>query len=174
MRRYSGEIADYVDKTVEKAAETIRDSLASAPWLPDYVRPSRSRPPPPPIEIIHLSTYERIQDWVVKHKILTGVIVIGFGYVTYKVVKKSKLLRKTRRAKRARNGGRLEVVVVAGSPTLPLTKSLSLDLERRGFIVYIVCGTMEDEVTVQNLSRPDIKPLTIDITDVSQPAPASL
>lgn len=116
-----------------------------------------------------MTTLEQIQDWVVRHKVLTGVVVVVVGYVSYKTVKKSKLLRKSRRAKRARNGGRLEVVVIAGSPTLPLTKSLSLDMERRGFIVYIVCGTMEDEVMVQNLSRPDIKPLTIDITDVSQP-----
>jgi len=59
------------------------------------------------------------------------------------------------------------VVVLAGSPTLPLTRSLSLDLERKGFVVFIVCNTIEDEMMVQNLARPDVRPLTIDITDVS-------
>ena len=108
-----------------------------------------------------------MQRWVVRHKIVTGIVVVSIGYVSYRIVAKGRLLRKTRRAKRARNGGRLEVVVVAGSPTLPLTKSLSLDLERRGFIVYVVCSTMDDELIVQNFSRPDIKPLNIDITDVS-------
>ncbi|KAI0121233.1 hypothetical protein BJ170DRAFT_152215 [Xylariales sp. AK1849] len=165
IRRYSGEVADFVDKSVEKAADTVRDSLASAQWLPDYIRPTPPSRPPPVAIVVPMSTYERVHDWVVKHKMLSGVIVVVVGYVTYKAVKKSKLLRKSRRAKRARNGGRLEVVVIAGSPTLPLTKSLSLDMERRGFIVYIVCSTMEDEVMVQNLSRPDIKPLSIDITD---------
>jgi len=114
-----------------------------------------------------MSTIERMQDWVVRHKILTGVMVVTVGYVTYKAVRKTKHMRKSRRAKRARNGGRLEVVVVAGSPSLPLTKSLSLDLERRGFIVFVVCSTIEEEMMVQNLSRPDIKPLSIDITNVS-------
>lgn len=59
------------------------------------------------------------------------------------------------------------MVVLAGSPTLPLTRSLSLDLERKGFVVFIVCNTIEDEMMVQNLARPDVRPLTIDITDVS-------
>lgn len=135
--------------------------------MPDYVRPKA--PPPPAVQIVPVSTYERFSDWISRHKLLTGAIVVGIGYATYRTVRAGKLLRKTRRAKRARNGGRLEVVVIAGSPTLPLTKSLSLDMERRGFIVFIVCNTIEDEVAVQSLSRQDIKPLGIDITDVSVP-----
>ncbi|KAI1414103.1 DUF1776-domain-containing protein [Hypoxylon sp. FL1857] len=164
IRRYSGDVAEYVDKTIDKVAEEIRDTLSTAPWVPDYVRPP---PPvrPPPVEIVPITTYERFSDWISRHKVLIGVVVVTIGYATYKTVRVTRGLRKPRRAKRARNGGRLEVVVIAGSPTLPLTKSLSLDLERRGFIVYIVCNTIEDEVTVQSLSRPDIKPLGIDITD---------
>jgi NAD(P)-dependent dehydrogenase (short-subunit alcohol dehydrogenase family) len=63
----------------------------------------------------------------------------------------------------------MEVVVIAGSPALPLTRSLSLDMERKGFIVFIVAGSHEDESMIQNLSRPDIRPLSIDITDVGSP-----
>lgn len=103
-----------------------------------------------------------------RHKIVSSVLVVAVSYAAYRAVRKTKLLRKSRRAKRARNGGRLEVVVIAGSPSLPLTKSLALDMERRGFIVYVVCGTIEEEVMVQNLARPDVKPLNIDITDVSR------
>lgn len=80
---------------------------------------------------------------------------------------KRKSNRKKRRARRAGNGARLEVVVVAGNPAEPMTRSVALDLERRGFIVYIVCNTIEEELLVQNESRPDIKPLMIDIVDVS-------
>jgi hypothetical protein len=80
---------------------------------------------------------------------------------------RNKKSRKKRRAKKASNGARLEVVVVAGPPSEPITRSISLDLERRGFIVYVVCNTIEDEVLVQNESRPDIRPLMIDIVDVS-------
>lgn len=64
----------------------------------------------------------------------------------------------------------MDVVVIAGSPALPLTRSLSLDLERKGFIVYIVCASHEDEIMVQKLARQDIQPLTIDITDVGYPS----
>jgi hypothetical protein len=113
-----------------------------------------------------MSRFEQIQEWVSRHKILTAVIIVSCGTVMFKGYQTSKSMRKTRRAKRARNGGRAEVVVIAGSPTLPLTKSLSLDMERRGFIVYIVCNAVEDEAMVQALSRPDIRPLGIDTTDV--------
>ncbi|KAI1265018.1 DUF1776-domain-containing protein [Xylariaceae sp. FL1019] len=164
IHQYSGNVAEYVDKAVDQAASSVRDALAASPWLPDMARP-RATPKPPPVQIVPLSTWERMQDWVVRHKILTGVIVCAFGYTTYRVVRQSRLLRKSRRAKRAKNGGRLEVVVIAGSPSLPLTRLLALDLERKGFIVYIVCNTIDDELLVQNLSRPDIKGLSIDITD---------
>ena len=103
-----------------------------------------------------------------KHKILTTVIVIAAGGLTYHIVNR-KSNRKKRRAKRAPNGARVEVVVVAGSPSEPITRSISLDLERRGFVVYIVCNTIEEEAMVQNESRLDIKPLMIDIVDVWPP-----
>ncbi|RYP78900.1 hypothetical protein DL771_000285 [Monosporascus sp. 5C6A] len=164
IRRYSGDVAEYVDKAVDGAAGHVREALMSASWLPESMRPE-GPPPPPPVQIVPLSTYERLQGWIVRNKILSGVFVVAVSYVTYRTVRHTKLLRKTRRAKRARNGSRLEVVVIAGSPTLPLTKSLALDMERKGFIVYIVCSSIEDEVLVQGLSRPDIKPLGIDITD---------
>jgi hypothetical protein len=64
----------------------------------------------------------------------------------------------------------MDVVVIAGSPALPLTRSLSLDLERKGFIVFVVSNSHEDEIMVQNLARPDIRPLSIDITDVRSPS----
>jgi hypothetical protein len=96
------------------------------------------------------------------------VIVFAVSGATYHIVKRS-MPRKKRRAKKASNGARLEVVVVAGSPSEPLVRSISLDLERRGFIVYIVCNTIEEEVLVQNESRQDVKPLMIDIVDVCPP-----
>ena len=58
------------------------------------------------------------------------------------------------------------MIVIAGSPNEPVCRSLSLDLERRGFIVYMLVGSIEDEHTVQNESRADIRPLNIDITEV--------
>ncbi|KAL9946861.1 hypothetical protein ACHAP6_004238 [Verticillium nonalfalfae] len=164
IRRYSDDIANQINSQVDRAAEVVRDTLSSAQWIPDSVRPtpvSRSVP----IEVIAVTRYEQVRDWMSRNKLVTGAAVAVFGVVVYKTYRSSSLYRKTRRAKRARNGGRLEVVVIAGSPTLPLTRSLSLDMERRGFIVFVVCNAVEDESMVHNMSRPDIKPLTIDATD---------
>lgn len=116
-----------------------------------------------------MGRFERLQNWIAEHKILTGMIVLTCGTVVYKGYYESRSMRKTRRARRARNGGRTDVVVIAGSPSLPLTRSLSLDMERRGFIVFIVCNAAEDESMVQAMKRPDVRPLSIDTTDVSLP-----
>ncbi|KAF4626972.1 hypothetical protein G7Y89_g11182 [Cudoniella acicularis] len=170
IRRYSNDVADYVDKHLEKVSNVLREALSSSQWIPEPVRP---KPPPlPPRTFIQAvsaptSTYTRIYSWVTNHKILTTVIVLVVGGVTYHIIKKKTNSRKKRRAKRAANGARFEVVIIAGSPSEPITRSLSLDLERRGFIVYIVCNTIEEEVAVHNEARQDIRPLMIDITDPS-------
>lgn len=57
-------------------------------------------------------------------------------------------------------------IVLAGPPNSPIIKSLSLDLERRGFIVYIVCSDMEEEQLVHGESRADVRPLHLDVADV--------
>lgn len=166
VRRYSTEVADVIEQHVDKIADQLRDTLSSQDWIPAAIRP---RPKPTPAAVLAgpFSLYDRASNWVSRHKVLTGLIVLSTGVVVYRGYRNSRYYRKARRAKRARNGARLEVVVIAGSPNLPLTRSLSLDMERRGFIVYIICNTIDDEVMVQNLSRPDIRPLGIDITDVS-------
>jgi NAD(P)-dependent dehydrogenase (short-subunit alcohol dehydrogenase family) len=131
------------------------------------MRPRPQRPLRPAVVPVPASMLARMQAWVWRHKILTGVVVVATGVIIYRSYRNSAMCRKTRRARRARSGGRIEVVVIAGSPTLPLTRSLSLDMERKGFIVFVVCNSVEDEMLVQSLSRPDIKALSIDITDVS-------
>lgn len=71
-----------------------------------------------------------------------------------------------RRAKRGKNGARTEVIVLASSPLSPLTMSLSLDLERRGFIVYIPVTSLPEEHSVQSEGRSDIRPLHLDVSSV--------
>ncbi|RDA89107.1 hypothetical protein CP532_2285 [Ophiocordyceps camponoti-leonardi (nom. inval.)] len=162
------DVADFVDRNVDRAASTIRNVLASSTWFPDSIRPSPAVKPPTSSAIpAAASRLELVQRWVARHKVVTGLVVVVCGTVAYSGYQKSRRRwpRKARRAKRARNGGRVEVVVVAGSPTLPLTKSLSLDLERRGFVVFVVCNAVEDEDLVHAFSRPDVRPLTIDTTN---------
>lgn len=58
--------------------------------------------------------------------------------------------------------------VLAGSPTSATTSALALDLERRGFIVYVITSTAEDEQHVRNQSRVDLLPLNVDLVYVSR------
>ncbi|KAF4125206.1 protein of unknown function DUF1776 [Geosmithia morbida] len=169
LRRYTDDVASFIDQHVDHAAHYVRDTISSQAWIPDSVKP---RPPPPPPAAAAASRLQAVQDWIANHKIITGVVVLACGTIAYKGYQHNQSMRKIRRAKRARNGGRTEVVVIAGSASLPLTKSLALDMERRGFVVYIVCNAAEDESTVSSLSRRDIRPLTIDTTDVSLPFPS--
>ncbi|SPJ75628.1 uncharacterized protein FTOL_05359 [Fusarium torulosum] len=162
-RKYSDIASEFIDKNVDRAAVVVRETLSTSEWVPESVRPKPAVQEV--VAVAALSRFERLQNWIAEHKILTGVIVLTCGTVVYKGYYESRSMRKTRRARRARNGGRTDVVVIAGSPTLPLTRSLSLDMERRGFIVFIVCNAAEDESMVQAMKRPDIRPLSIDTTD---------
>lgn len=56
--------------------------------------------------------------------------------------------------------------VIAGTATSPLTTALALDLERRGFIVYVITSSAEDEQHVRNQSRVDLLPLNLDVVYV--------
>ncbi|KAL5611689.1 hypothetical protein BROUX41_000733 [Berkeleyomyces rouxiae] len=163
LQHYTNNVADFVDKQIETAAGTVRSSLSSVDWLPSSIRPTLPTPPPEPV--VPQSMLETVQDWFMRNRVLIGVTVLVTGTVAYKTYRSTASARKVRRARRARNNGRIEVVVVAGSPTLPLTRALSLDLERKGFIVYIVCNGPDDELLLQRMGRPDIRPLGIDITD---------
>jgi len=73
--------------------------------------------------------------------------------------------RRRRRAKKSASGARTDVVVVAGAVANPLTSALYLDLERRGFVVYVIANTMEEENYVRSQSRADLLPLHLDLLD---------
>jgi len=165
-------VSDYVDQAtgflnvhVEKASGFVREQLATQPWVPEFARPIPPPPPPAPEVIETLTRWEATKDWFARNKYLIAFLTVATGVVAYKAYTKSQSVSKIRRARRAENGGRIEVIIIAGSPTLPLTRSLSMDLERKGFIVYIVCSSIEEEMMVQNLSRPDVRPLSMDITN---------
>lgn len=158
-------MADYVDKHLEIVSNVLRDALSQQEWL-GSARPRPSRPPPPRVRVVPKTALGRVCEWMDKNRWLTCAIVLATGGVIYYGVKKG-AGRKKRRAKRAANGARLEVVVLAGSPADPITKALSQDLERRGFIVYIVCNSEDEEALVHNESRSDVRPLLVDISDVS-------
>ena len=101
------------------------------------------------------------------HRALAAAILAFVGTGTFMVWRRRRAYRQKRRARRAANGARTEVVILAGSPHSPLTKSIALDLERRGFIVYIPVNSLAEEQTIHAELRADIHPLNIDVTSVS-------
>lgn len=47
-----------------------------------------------------------------------------------------------------------------------MTRAIAEDLERRGFIVYVVVQSAEEEHIIQTENRSDIRALHLDITTV--------
>jgi hypothetical protein len=107
-----------------------------------------------------------MQRWIGRHRALTAALVAFFGTGAVMLYQQKRAYRLKRRAKRANNGARTEVVVIVGTPESPVVKTLSQDLERRGFVVYIVVGSAQEEEKVQTNGRVDIRPLYMDITEV--------
>ncbi|KAK1823254.1 hypothetical protein LTR12_002327 [Friedmanniomyces endolithicus] len=158
-RRQFNEIADDVEKHFEQVAGQLRQ------WMPadsPFVRPlpAPKRLPPP-------STLQLAQRWVHQHRRVTAAVIafLVTGSVGTLIYVRSKNLRHKRRAKRSASGARTEVVVVAGAVANPVASALYLDLERRGFVVYVVASTQEDEQYIRSQSRIDLLPLHLDLVD---------
>ncbi|KAF2201776.1 DUF1776-domain-containing protein [Delitschia confertaspora ATCC 74209] len=165
IKKFTGDVFDASDRHFESVGSYIKEKLARAEWLPGVARPA---PPPPPHRLpstLSATYIERLQSWVLRNRALTAAIVAFFGTSTYLIYRENKGTRRKRRARRASNGARKEVIAIAGPASSPITKSLSLDLERRGHIVYIIVNSAEEEQQVLSESRVDIRPLLLDIGD---------
>lgn len=143
-------------------ASSIRESIQSSPWI--YERTGSTPPPSPPRQALPVGYLKAAQRWVSEHRAVTAAVVAFIGTGVFVIWRQRRADRMKRRAKRAKNGSRTEVVILAGSPHSPLTKSLSLELDRRGFIVYIPVNSLSEEHVVQSEGRPDIRSLHLDVT----------
>lgn len=159
------DIAEAIDRTASAIAEQIQ------PWIPEAVRapmpadaalfrPFKASPPPPK------GLVERVQDWVLRNRALAAAIIAFAGTSGVLYLSRKTLLQKRRKARKAANGCRKEIIVIAGSPHEPMTRSIANDLERRGFIVYVTVMSGDEERLVRAEGRADILPLWIDITSV--------
>ena len=164
-------ITESIDKHFKAVASTlldypvaasIRETIQKSPWL--YEKPQASPPPPPPI--LPLGYVAIAQRWVSEHRAVTAAAVAFVGTGIFVTWRRRRAERMKRRAKRAKNGSRTEVVILAGSPHSPLTRSLSMDLERRGFIVYIPVNSLIEEQYIHSQGRGDIRPMHLDVTSV--------
>lgn len=127
-------------------------------YLPPASPPKRAPPP---------TTLESLQRWISKNRALTAAAIAFFvtGSVGTFIFIRNRQHRRKRRAKKSASGARTDVVVVAGSVASPLTNALYLDLERRGFVVYVVTNTREDELYIRSQNRVDLLPLQLDLVD---------
>ncbi|KAL8873975.1 MAG: hypothetical protein Q9174_000629 [Haloplaca sp. 1 TL-2023] len=157
-------IAESIDAVTDRLSASLRSALGESVWLPRLRSPKPA--PPPPYIARPMGYFEASRDWVSRHRAITAAVVCFLGTSAYLVWRQRRNHRMKRRAKRAKNGQRTEVVVLAGPPSAPLTRSLSLDLERRGFIVYIPVNSLGEERLIQAESKSDIRPLHVDITSV--------
>ncbi|KAF2013185.1 DUF1776-domain-containing protein [Aaosphaeria arxii CBS 175.79] len=162
IRKFTGDVFDSTDRHFAWVASHVKKSLPQG-WLPESARPPPPPPPPHQLTGVYLA---RLQDWISRHQALTAAFVAFFATGGLLLWREKKNHNRKRRARRASNGARKEVIVIAGPPNSPIVKSMSLDLERRGFIVYIVCADMEEEQQVHNESRADVRPLHLDVVDV--------
>lgn len=158
-RRQFNDIADDVERHFEQAASQLRGWIpADAPF---------ARAPPPPRRLPPPTTLQIAQRWMLRHRALTAAAVafLVTGSVGAFVFVKSRDSKRKRRARRSASGARTDIVVIAGAVANPLTSALYLDLERRGFVVYVVASTHEDEQYIRSQSRIDLLPLSLDLVD---------
>ncbi|KAF2766877.1 DUF1776-domain-containing protein [Teratosphaeria nubilosa] len=126
-----------------------------------FARPPPTKRLPPP------SALQIASRWVSRHRAVTAAAVafLVTGSIGAFVYVQNNSRKRKRRARRSASGARMDVVVVAGAVANPLASALYLDLERRGFVVYVVANTAEDEQYIRSQSRVDLLPLRMDLTD---------
>ena len=158
-RKQFHEIADDVERHFEQVAGQLRE------WIP--ADRTFTRAPPAPKRLPPPTTFQVMQRWMSKHRALTAsaVAFIITGSIGTFVYVKSKERKRKRRARKSASGARTDVVVIAGAVANPLTSALYLDLERRGFVVYVVANTTEEDQYVRSQSRVDLLPLHLDLAN---------
>ncbi len=158
-RRQFNEVAEDVERHFELVAGQLREWIPTDKAFPQLQSAPKRLPPP--------TTYQAVERWISSHRALSAAAVafVVTGSVGAFVYVQSRQNKRKRRARRAASGARTDVVVVAGAVADPMTSALYLDLERRGFVVYAVASTSDDERYIRSQSRVDLLPLHLDFLD---------
>ena len=167
MVHWGGRVADYIERHTNSIASDIRDALDSSSWVPDALRPQRNqshhffaKAPPP-----QRGTYERAVQWISQNRKAIAIVLAFAGTTIFLVRRKRRAHARKRRAKKFANGSKKEIVVLACSTfSDPLNHSLALDLERRGYIVYVTVSSNEEDSSVKAESKPDVRSLWMDMS----------
>lgn len=129
---------------------------------------SFNRPPPPPPKsfldyFFNFITERKAAVTFTLVSLASSVCLFTFYHNKFGFEKKRPKYQRKKRyrlARRASNGGRSEVVLLAGSPKEPLVWLLAQDLNIRGFIVYITASSSEED-NMSNEPTEDIHFLRI-------------
>nr|OQO25018.1 hypothetical protein B0A51_07999 [Rachicladosporium sp. CCFEE 5018] len=127
------------------------------------------RAPPPP-RLPPPTTLQLLTRWVDKHRAVSAAIAAFAltGSVSAALYVQQRRSHRKRRARKSPSGARTDVVVLAGATGSPLASALAVDLERRGFVVYVLVGSTEEEGYIRSLSRADLLPLPVALGDSYQ------
>ncbi|KAI4247721.1 MAG: hypothetical protein L6R40_001307 [Gallowayella cf. fulva] len=156
-------VADSIDAVTDRISAYLRSTIGLASATSEGAKPR----PRPPATIRPVGYFEASTNWISRHRAITAAVVCFLGTGAFLIWRQRRLDRVKRRAKRGKNGQRTEIVILAGPPSAPLTRSISLDLQRRGFIVYIPVNSLWEERLIQAESKPNIHPLHLDVTSPS-------
>lgn len=151
-------VAADVERHFDLVASHLREWIPSGPSA--LVKAPPRRLPPP-------TTYEVITRWMDRNRALTAALVAFAvtGTVSTGIYVQNRKANKKRRARKSASGARTDVVVLAGATSSPLASAVALDLERRGFVVYVATSSAEEETYIRSLSRADLLPLPIALGD---------
>lgn len=157
-RNQLNSVAADVERHFDLVTTHIREWMPSDPSA--LVKSPPRRLPPP-------TAYQVITRWMDKHRALTAAFVAFAvtGTVSTGIYVQNRKANKKRRARKSPSGARTDVVVVAGATSSPLASAVALDLERRGFVVYVATSSTEEETYIRSLSRADLLPLPLALAD---------
>ncbi|KAI5809327.1 hypothetical protein BZA77DRAFT_288375 [Pyronema omphalodes] len=158
IQKAAFDVADKIDEKADALASTIRTAVQTSNLY-------RRAPAPPPPPAPSASLFSRLYTWSDNNRLSAAILAsTTVGLSTY-LLHSRQLARRKRRAPRAPNGARSTVLLLSGSPHDPCTRSLATDLERRGFIIFLIVANLDDEQTVLSLGGRDIRPLHLDLLD---------
>ena len=96
------ELADSIEKHFETVADQIRDIVPRGLGL--------TPPPPPPRRLMPVTYVESAQRWIMKNKAITAGVIAFLSTGSVLVYLQRQRAYTKRRAKRASNGARTEIV----------------------------------------------------------------
>ncbi|RCK62343.1 hypothetical protein Cantr_09171 [Candida viswanathii] len=150
-------VADPVQATVQTLKDFYRqanhfledqqDKISKSPYYDKVVNFTRASdtssrvatppgPPPNRFGAGHSHVWDNLIRSISHNKLkYASVLTVGLGVAAYYLTRTNKVTK--RRVPKLANGARRDVVLIIGSPTEPLTRSIAVDFEKRGFIVYL-------------------------------------